>query len=324
MIASGTAITSPFSAMSAAAWTAERPAGGVHERGAGGERALLRPGGRERRGRGVVTDHGAVQVRDDHDGSAEARGATRAAARARPRVADRENAAARSGTGARLTTETRIAGTCEALRVAALKVGCPTSRSTSKLGATDRNVDPDENPSPSSSPALGLAACGGGDRREPKPLGSVTVTRVRRCFEEAKGGLELAWSFGVASAFQRLCETATSSRFDADVTGHTTPAVADVAPRLASRALLAVALRGRDFGPPAVCFSACDGRRASRRPSRELAEANVDAFARRDSNLSRTSSSVRLRDRRARRAGRTDTAPRATGSQSSWSWRVRS
>ena len=61
-----------------------------------------------------------------------------------------------------------------------------------------------------------------------KPLGSVTVTRVRRCFEEAKGGLELAWSFGVASAFQRLCETATSSRFDADVTGHTTPAVADV------------------------------------------------------------------------------------------------
>ena len=60
-----------------------------------------------------------------------------------------------------------------------------------------------------------------------KPLGSVTVTRVRRCAEEAKGGLELAWSFGVASAFQRLCETSTSS-FDAEVTGHTTPAVADV------------------------------------------------------------------------------------------------
>jgi hypothetical protein len=46
-------------------------------------------------------------------GSAEARGATRAAARARERVADRENAAARSATGARLTTETRIAGTRE-------------------------------------------------------------------------------------------------------------------------------------------------------------------------------------------------------------------
>ena len=62
-----------------------------------------------------------------------------------------------------------------------------------------------------------------------KPLGSVTVTRVRRCSEEAKGGLELAWSFGVASAFQRLCETScSSSRFDAEVTGHTTPAVSDV------------------------------------------------------------------------------------------------
>ena len=62
-----------------------------------------------------------------------------------------------------------------------------------------------------------------------KPLGSVTVTRVRRCAEEAKGGLELAWSFGVASAFQRLCAASTSSsRFGAEVTGHTTPAVADV------------------------------------------------------------------------------------------------
>ena len=40
-----------------------------------------------------------------------------------------------------------------------------------------------------------------------RPPGSVTVTRVRRCAEEAKGGLELAWSFGVASAFQRLCTT---------------------------------------------------------------------------------------------------------------------
>ena len=65
-----------------------------------------------------------------------------------------------------------------------------------------------------------------------RPPGSVTVTRVRRCAEEAKGGLELAWSFGVASAFQRLCEesasTSGSSRFDAEVVGHTTPAVADV------------------------------------------------------------------------------------------------
>jgi hypothetical protein len=65
-----------------------------------------------------------------------------------------------------------------------------------------------------------------------RPPGSVTVTRVRRCAEEAKGGLELAWSFGVASAFQRLCEESASksgsSRFDAEVVGHTTPAVADV------------------------------------------------------------------------------------------------
>ena len=38
-----------------------------------------------------------------------------------------------------------------------------------------------------------------------KPLGSVTVTRVRRCFEEAKGGLELAWSFGVASSRSSAC-----------------------------------------------------------------------------------------------------------------------
>ena len=65
-----------------------------------------------------------------------------------------------------------------------------------------------------------------------RPPGSVTVTRVRRCAEEAKGGLELAWSFGVASAFQRLCEESASksgsSRFYAEVVGHTTPAVADV------------------------------------------------------------------------------------------------
>ena len=62
-----------------------------------------------------------------------------------------------------------------------------------------------------------------------RPLRSVAVTRVRHCAEEAKGGLELAWSFGVASAFQRLCAASTSSsRFGAEVTGHTTPAVADV------------------------------------------------------------------------------------------------
>ena len=35
-----------------------------------------------------------------------------------------------------------------------------------------------------------------------------TMTRVRRCLEEAKGGLELAWRVDVAAALQRMCERA--------------------------------------------------------------------------------------------------------------------
>lgn len=71
-----------------------------------------------------------------------------------------------------------------------------------------------------------------------------TVTRVRRCLEEAKGGLELAWRVDVAAALQRMCERASSSAaassstartspppapiLPVEVTGHTTPALADI------------------------------------------------------------------------------------------------
>jgi hypothetical protein len=76
----------------------------------------------------------------------------------------------------------------------------------------------------------------------------VPVTRVRRCAEEAKGGLELAWSIDVALAFQRLCETSpSSSRLDAEVTGHTTPAVADI-----GRGSLRVRFLGRKKGEDAA------------------------------------------------------------------------
>ena len=70
-----------------------------------------------------------------------------------------------------------------------------------------------------------------------------TVTRVRRCLEEAKGGLELAWRVDVAASLQRMCERASSSAaaststartspfapiLPVEVTGHTTPALADI------------------------------------------------------------------------------------------------
>ena len=70
-----------------------------------------------------------------------------------------------------------------------------------------------------------------------------TMTRVRRCLEEAKGGLELAWRVDVAAALQRMCERASSSAaassstartsppapiLPVEVTGHTTPALADI------------------------------------------------------------------------------------------------
>ena len=91
----------------------QRPAGGVHERGAGGNA----PSFVQAAVNAAVAASSPTMVPSRSEtimtGSAEARGATRAAARARERVADRENAAARSGTGARLTTETRIAGTRE-------------------------------------------------------------------------------------------------------------------------------------------------------------------------------------------------------------------
>ena len=70
-----------------------------------------------------------------------------------------------------------------------------------------------------------------------------TMTRVRRCLEEAKGGLELAWRVDVAAALQRMCERASSSAaassstartsppapiLPVEVTGYTTPALADI------------------------------------------------------------------------------------------------
>lgn len=67
----------------------------------------------------------------------------------------------------------------------------------------------------------------------PRPM---TVTSVRRCLEEWKGGLELVWSHEVALKFQRWCErqitstgsSSSSSLYDVQVTGHTTPAVSDI------------------------------------------------------------------------------------------------
>ena len=67
----------------------------------------------------------------------------------------------------------------------------------------------------------------------PRPM---PVTSVRRCLEEWKGGLELAWSHEVALKFQRWCErqitstgsSSSSSLYDVQVTGHTTPAVSDI------------------------------------------------------------------------------------------------
>ena len=159
-------------------------------------------------------------------GSAEARGATSAARRALGLVADRADDAARGAAGAR-RTETRIAEMTRE-RASRFLVTPNVSFTCGKYRATfltpPRNVV--YTPRLRHSPPRPEA------RQGMMPPGSVTVTRVRRCAEEAKGGLELAWSFGVASAFQRLCEesasTSGSSRFDAEVVGHTTPAVADV------------------------------------------------------------------------------------------------
>jgi hypothetical protein len=90
----------------------------------------------------------------------------------------------------------------------------------------------------------------------------VRITRVRRCAEEAKGGLELAWPADVALALQRLCKNGPPAPHPVDaaqrggsgsgggggpadtdaaaytiplmpplfveIMGHTTPAVADI------------------------------------------------------------------------------------------------
>ena len=57
-----------------------------------------------------------------------------------------------------------------------------------------------------------------------------TVTRVRRCAEEVRGGLELAWPARVVAALAGQAERVASlgDALPAVVTGHTTPACADI------------------------------------------------------------------------------------------------
>ena len=85
---------------------------------------------------------------------------------------------------------------------------------------------------------------GAGDVCEYTMAQRVRVTCVRRCLEEARGGLELAWRGSVAAALQQHCQIITASPYKrhydtcnnanaasvlkVTVEGHTTPAVRDI------------------------------------------------------------------------------------------------